>query len=186
MVVNRIKFGNIAVKYQPDMYMLETKSDDLGKFPEYNEYKKGQLLRFKVKVPDKVYFHGYDPNERRIYLKHDEEIYYCSEEEFHEWVGCKEAQYIIGIPDPVMIDTKTGMPYTNISTDEAFLYEFEGYEQDCFEFVCVDYSKECEVNIIMRTKSSPSDCKILKFIKNNNESYSISNPPTLIRNYHKR
>ena len=75
-------------------------------------------------------FVRYDLNERKIYLKiRDDDIYECSEEEFHKLVGVrKDADFVIGVPEPVMIDGKTGMLYTNMETYYVFLYELDGYE----------------------------------------------------------
>lgn len=190
--MDSVKFNKTAIKFQPNMYMIET-GDNATKFPVYNEYKKGQSILIQLHNPfqDRVIVHfvRYDPNERKIYLKiREDDIYECSEEEFHELVGiCKNADFVIGVPDPVMIDAKTGMPYANISTDIAFLYELDGYEWDLFKFVRADFSKEDEVTILMETESNPHDYKILKFIKNDNGTYTIDNPPTLhLRDYHKR
>ena len=180
-----IKFGNIAVKYQPDMYMIEATYNPVIN-PIYNEYVKGKQLKLKVDSSI-VSFERYDPIERRIYLKYEDGIRSCSESEFHEWVGRKDTDFVIGVPDPVMIDSKTGMPYTNIGTTTAFLYELCGYKRDLFKFAYVDYSKKDEVDIIMETVSDPHDYKILKFIKNDNGTYTIDNPPRLLlRSYYKR
>lgn len=189
---NSVKFGNIAVKYQAGMYMIETGNGD-NKRPQYNEYKKGQSILIPLRNPflDQtiVQFVRYDPNERKIYLKiREDDIYECSEEEFHKLVGIrKDADFVIGVPEPVMIDAKTGMPYTNMATDYVFLYELDGYEWDLFKYIHADFSKEDEVAIIMDTESTPHDYKILKFTRNDNGTYTIDNPPTLhLRDYHKR
>lgn len=185
---NSIKFGNTAVKYQAAMYMLETNQDDNEKrFAHYNEYIKGQAIKFKTEIPKSVTFLRYNPKEKRIYFEHNEDICYCSEEEFHKWVGRDNTSYTIGIPDPVMIDTKTGMPYTNISTDYMFLYKFEGYEWDNFRFIHADFSKENEITVLMQTENNPYGNKILKFTKTDRGNYIINNSPTLqLRDYHKR
>ena len=36
---NSVKFGNIAVKYQADMYMIETGNSD-NKRPQYNDIRR--------------------------------------------------------------------------------------------------------------------------------------------------
>lgn len=189
---NSAKFGNIAVKYQAGMYMIETGNGD-NKRPQYNEYKKGQSILIPLRNPflDRtiVHFVRYDPNERKIYLKiREDDIYECSEEEFHKLVGVrKDADFVIGVPEPVMIDGKTGMPYTNMATDYVFLYELDGYEWDLFKFIHADFSKEDEVAIIMETESTPHDCRILKFTKNDNGTYNIDNPPELhLHSYYER
>ena len=181
---NSIKFGNIAVKYQPDMYMIEATYNPI-KLPCYNEYTKGKQLKLKVDSSI-VSFERYDPIERRIYLKYEDGIRSCSESDFHEWVGRKDTDFVIGVPEPVMIDSKTGMPYTNIGTTTEFLYEMVG-NRDLFKFAYVDYSKKDEVDIIMETKSDPHDYKILKFTKNDNGTYTIDYPPILhLRGYYER
>ena len=182
---NSIKFGNIAVKYQADMYMIEDTYSPI-KNPIYNEYVKGKLLKLKVDSSI-VSFERYDPIEKRIYLKDEDGIRSCSESDFHEWVGRKDTDFVIGVPEPVMIDSKTGMPYTNIGTTTEFLYELVGYKRNLFKAIYVDYSKEDEVAIIMETRSDPHDYKILKFSKNDNGTYIIDCPPTLhLRGYYER